>query len=57
MSQARLLATILAADVLGYLRLTGASEEITFERLKLNDLTRPSLAPRKERPRAPLSLG
>jgi hypothetical protein len=57
MSQTRLLAAILAADVLGYLRQMGASEEITLERLKLNDLTRPSRARRKERSRAPLSLG
>ena len=34
MSQTRRLAAILAADVAGYSRLTGADEEGTLERLK-----------------------
>jgi len=46
MSQTRRLAAILAADVAGYSRLTGADEEGTHERLKAlrHDLVNPKIA-------------
>src|SRR6202043_1565436 len=46
MSQTRRLAAILAADVAGYLRLRGADEEGTFERLKAlrHELLDPKIA-------------
>ena len=51
MSQTRRLAAILAADVVGYLRLMGADEEGTLERLKTlrRDLVDPQIAEHKGR--------
>jgi adenylate cyclase len=51
MSQTRRLAAILAADVAGYLRLMGADEEGTHERLKahLGELVNPKIAEHRGR--------
>jgi adenylate cyclase len=61
MSQTRRLAAILAADVVGYSRLTGVDEEGTLERLKalrrgLVDPKMPSSGGAQSRPRTTLPM-